>query len=158
MPDVLTPEQRRLNMSRIRGTHTKPEKLIRSALHRNGLRFRLHRRDLPGRPDIVFVRQRVAVFVHGCFWHQHDCPYATLPATRAEFWKAKLAGNVRRDQRVLEQLKQDRWRVLIVWECAVRGSGRHSPAELADGIDAFLERDTILYELRGKSLSSAPSK
>jgi DNA mismatch endonuclease, patch repair protein len=141
MADVLTPEQRRFNMSRIKGANTKPEKLLRSALHARGLRFRLHRRDLPGRPDIVFVRWRVALFVHGCFWHQHDCSYSTLPATRETFWKEKLAGNAQRDERALQQLKQAGWRVAVVWECALRGSGRQPESALAGAIESFVKRD-----------------
>src|SRR5580698_1338192 len=120
MVDVLPSEQRRLNMSRIKGRDTKPEKLLRSALHARGLRFRLHRRDLPGRPDVVFVRSKVVVFVHGCFWHEHGCSYSKLPATRTAFWKAKLAGNKQRDARTLEDLRDTGWRVVVVWECALR--------------------------------------
>ena len=92
MVDVLTPEQRRLNMSRIRGKDTKPELLLRHGLHARGLRYRLHRKDLPGRPDMVFPRYRAAILVHGCFWHGHDCPLFKLPATRREFWAGQDRG------------------------------------------------------------------
>src|SRR5262245_20506194 len=93
MADVLTPEQRRLNMSRIRGADTKPERLVRSALHARGFRFRLHRRDLPGKPDLALPRYRAVILVHGCFWHGHKCSLFQLPETRREFWEAKIRGN-----------------------------------------------------------------
>ena len=124
MADVLTPEQRRLNMSRIRGKDTKPELVLRRGLHALGLRFRLHRKDLPGRPDIVFPRYRAAVLVHGCFWHGHDCPLFKLPATRLEFWEAKIEGNRARDLRDVAALAAAGWRVLVVWECALKGPAR----------------------------------
>ena len=118
MVDVLTPEQRRLNMSRIRGKDTKPELMLRHGLHARGLRYRLHRKDLPGRPDMVFPRYRAAILVHGCFWHGHDCPLFKLPATRREFWAAKIEGNQARDARDIAGLAAAGWRVLVVWECA----------------------------------------
>jgi DNA mismatch endonuclease (patch repair protein) len=124
MADVLTPEQRRLNMSRIRGKDTKPELVLRRGLHALGLRFRLHRKDLPGRPDIVFPRYRAAVLVHGCFWHGHDCPLFKWPATRLEFWEAKIEGNRARDLRDVAALAAAGWRVLVVWECALKGPAR----------------------------------
>jgi DNA mismatch endonuclease (patch repair protein) len=124
MTDVLTPAQRRLNMSRIRGKDTKPELLLRRGLHARGFRFRLHCRNLPGCPDMVFPRFRSAVFVHGCFWHGHDCPMFKLPATRTEFWAAKIAGNRERDVHVLESLSARGWRALIIWECTLRGPAR----------------------------------
>src|SRR5215471_13052693 len=98
MADVLTPEQRRLNMSRIRGRDTKPELLLRRSLHARGLRFRLHRRDLPGCPDLVFPRFRAAIFVHGCFWHGHTCPMFKMPKTRTVFWRNKIHKNLDRDR------------------------------------------------------------
>src|SRR5262249_498989 len=138
MADVLTPEQRRLNMSRIKGQNTKPERLLRSALHATGLRFRLHRRDLPGCPDIVFVRQHTAVFVHGCFWHAHGCSYSVIPATRTEFWTKKLNGNRSRDDLAVELLRKAGWRVIIVWECALRGRSRLPLQEICNRISRFL--------------------
>lgn len=115
MADVLTPEQRRLNMSRIRGSNTKPEMLLRSALHLKGLRFRLHRRDLPGCPDIVFPTARLAIFVDGCFWH--GCPeHAVKPKTNAKFWADKLSKNKERDRKVMRTLEQQGWTVVRFWE------------------------------------------
>ena len=121
MADVVAPETRSRMMSGIRGKDTRPEMAVRKALHAVGFRFRLHRRDLPGAPDVVLPGRRVAVFVHGCFWHRHEgCRYAKLPATRPEFWKAKLEGNAERDGRNARALRALGWRVLVVWECAVR--------------------------------------
>ena len=122
MADVVDLETRSRMMSGIRGKDTKPEMAVRRTLFAAGFRFRLHRRDLPGAPDVVLPGRRVAVFVHGCFWHRHEgCPYAKLPATRPEFWKAKLEGNAGRDRRNAEALRAAGWRVLVVWECATRG-------------------------------------
>ena len=124
MVDVLTPEQRRLNMSRIRGKDTQPELLLRRGLHALGCRFRLHRQDLPGRPDLVFPPRRAVIFVHGCFWHGHGCPLCKMPATRPEFWRAKIGGNRHRDEAAADRLQTMGWRVLVVWECAFRGRAR----------------------------------
>lgn len=121
MADVHTPEQRRRNMSAIRSKDTKPELAVRRIAHRLGRRFRLHRADLPGRPDIVFPRLRRIVDVRGCYWHMHDCPYGRVkPKANADFWEAKRAGNVRRDERNAAELKRLGWRLLVVWECETR--------------------------------------
>ncbi len=110
-------------MSGIRWRNTKPEIIVRKALFAAGYRFRLHRKDLPGRPDIVLPGRRVAVFVHGCFWHAHSgCRFAKTPATRRGFWEAKLADNIERDRRTRDALLSGGWRVLVVWECATRTS------------------------------------
>lgn len=138
MADVLTPDQRRLNMSRIHGKDTKPEMLLRRGLHARGFRFRLHRRDLPGCPDLVFPRFRAVIFVHGCFWHGHDCPMFKLPATRAEFWKTKIEKNRERDIRALEGLAAAGWRTLVVWECTLRGPRRKPVEKVLDQIDGWL--------------------
>ena len=124
MTDVHNPEQRSRNMAAIRSTNTKPEMRVRSALHAMGFRFRLHRKDLPGRPDIVLPKFRTAIFVHGCFWHCHRCKYGSVvPATRADFWAAKRAGNVTRDRANRAALRKLGWRVLVLWECEVRTAG-----------------------------------
>ncbi len=121
MTDVLTPEQRRRNMSAIRGAHTKPEKTVRSLAHRMGYRFRLHRRDLPGKPDLVFPSRRKVILVHGCFWHMHDCPYGRVkPVTHADFWVKKRNGNAARDGRNVVALETAGWTVLVIWECETR--------------------------------------
>jgi DNA mismatch endonuclease (patch repair protein) len=119
--DVHTREQRSRNMAAIRSANTKPEVRVRSALHALGFRFRLHRRDLPGCPDIVLPKHRTVIFVHGCFWHCHRCKYGSVvPATRADFWANKRAGNVARDRRNATALRKLGWRVLVLWECEVR--------------------------------------
>lgn len=128
--DVLTPEQRQRNMSRIRGRDTKPEMLLRRGLHAAGLRFRLHVRNLPGRPDVVLPRHHAVVLVHGCFWHGHDCTLFKLPATRSQFWADKIATNRSRDERDLAALLKAGWRVLTVWECSLKGPGRLPPAQV----------------------------
>lgn len=108
-------------MGRIKGKNTKPELVVRRALHSLGYRFRLHRGDLPGRPDIVLPKYKTALFVHGCFWHRHpDCPKASTPKTRAEFWKDKFETNVMRDRRNVEALNNAGWQVLTVWECETK--------------------------------------
>lgn len=108
------------NMSRVRSKDTKPERLVRSALHQLGLRFQLHRSDLPGRPDITFVKHKAVIFVNGCFWHQHiGCRKAKLPSTRHEWWQQKLEANAVRDQKNYDLLRSQGWRVLITWECEI---------------------------------------
>ncbi|MBX5160412.1 DNA mismatch endonuclease Vsr [Rhizobium sp. NZLR8] len=121
MMDVVDKATRSRMMSNIRGRDTRPEVMLRKALHRLSFRFRLHVKGLPGKPDIVLPKYRAAIFTHGCFWHRHHgCRFATSPATRAEFWNAKFAGNVERDRRVRDALNGAGWRVAIVWECALR--------------------------------------
>lgn len=119
--DRLTQEQRSANMRAIRGRDTAPEFRVRQAAHAAALRFRLQRRDLPGTPDLVFPRHRVALFVHGCYWHRHaDCRFATTPSTNAGFWTGKFAANVERDRRKAQELEEQGWRVAVIWECETR--------------------------------------
>lgn len=126
--DVVSSVKRSEMMSGIKGRNTRPEIQVRRFLHVHGLRFRLHRKDLPGRPDVVLPKYRVAVFVHGCFWHRHPgCKYTTNPSTREEFWKQKFAGNVERDLRSQEALLQAGWRVLVIWECGLRSKSDLEP-------------------------------
>lgn len=145
MADVLTPEQRQLNMRRIKGKDTQPELLIRRGLHARGLRYRLHDRTLPGRPDLVFPKYNTVVFIHGCFWHAHGCGMSKLPATRQNFWMAKLSANAARDRKVVETLQAQGWRVLIIWECALRGPQRWTK-------DAVLDRAASFIQLSGLPL------
>jgi DNA mismatch endonuclease (patch repair protein) len=124
--DTLTPEQRSVRMGRVRGKDTSPELKVRRLLHRLGYRYRLHARDLPGRPDLIFRKRRKAIFVHGCFWHQHPdpaCGLARQPKSRQEFWLAKFAANVARDGRVVKALSEAGWQVFVVWECELRDLG-----------------------------------
>lgn len=108
-------------MSRVKGRHTGPEMRVRHTAHALGLRFRLHRKDLPGNPDLVFPKYRIAMFVHGCFWHRHEgCGKASLPKSRTEYWQTKFAANVRRDALALERLETLGWQVETVWECETK--------------------------------------
>ncbi|QKW58315.1 very short patch repair endonuclease [Stenotrophomonas sp. NA06056] len=132
MVDSLTPEQRSAQMSRIRGSNTKLEVLVRKGLHARGLRYRLGGAKLPGRPDIVLPKYRTVVFVHGCFWHGHDCPLYRLPKTRPEFWADKIGKNRIRDLRVTAELEALGWRVLTVWECSLRGKTALEQASFLD--------------------------
>lgn len=123
MVDHLDPEARSRNMGRIKGANTTPEIAVRRALHARGRRFRLHRRDLPGRPDIVLPRDHIALFVHGCFWHRHPgCTRTTIPATRRDFWEAKFRRTIERDAEQAAALAAMGWRVEIIWECEARKS------------------------------------
>lgn len=123
-------------MTAVRSRDTGPEMVVRSLVHRLGFRFRLHRKDLPGKPDLVLPRHRKIILVHGCFWHQHPgCPRATMPQTRRDFWESKLARNRERDQAVQNALEQAGWRVLIVWECETRPTRR---ADLQQKVKDFM--------------------
>jgi len=116
--DTFSPEKRSDIMRRVRSTNTTPEKKVRSLLHKLGFRFRLHRRDLPGKPDIILPKYRAVVFVHGCFWHRHqDCPHATTPSSNKEYWLPKFKRTIERDKKNREELRQKGWNAIIVWEC-----------------------------------------
>lgn len=118
--DPLTPEQRSERMSRIRNADTKPEMAVRRLVHGMGYRYRLHARDLPGNPDLVFRRRKMVIFVHGCFWHQHGCRQYRQPLTKLSFWEPKLARNKERDAETLSDLRKLGWQALVIWECQVR--------------------------------------
>jgi DNA mismatch endonuclease (patch repair protein) len=121
MTDNLTKEKRSWIMSRIKNKNTKPEIQVRSLLHSMGFRFRLHRRDLPGKPDIVLPKYNTAIFVNGCFWHVHEnCKDSTIPKTNTSFWEKKLKRNIERDRKIYDQLKGTGWKVVIVWECELK--------------------------------------
>lgn len=144
MADVLTPAQRHLNMSRNRGKDTKPELLVRQYLHGRGLRFRLHVKELPGKPDIVLPKYKTIVFVQGCFWHRHsDCRYSTMPATRISFWANKFERNVANDERQQAELTAAGWKVLTVWECELKFAVRNDSlqklfAEITGSTDSIV--------------------
>lgn len=132
-------------MAGIKGKNTRPEMLVRRCLSGAGHRYRLHRRDLPGAPDIVLPGAKVAIFVHGCFWHVHKgCRFAASPATRPEFWKAKLQGNVERDEGSVAQLSMLGWRVLVVWECATRSA---AASDLCGAVLRWLEEGSDYGEI-----------
>ncbi|WP_075256449.1 very short patch repair endonuclease [Herbaspirillum camelliae] len=145
MADIVQPQVRSRMMSGIRGKNSKPEILVRRLLFAAGFRFRLHRRDLAGTPDIVLPSRKIAIFVHGCFWHAHnECRYFKLPSTRPEFWKAKLQGNAKRDQRAIASLISSGWRVLSIWECATREFQEQS---LGEEIISWINGDELSGEI-----------
>lgn len=149
MADVVPPEVRSRMMAGIRGKDTKPELLVRRALHSEGFRYRLHDARLPGKPDMVFPKHRAVVFVHGCFWHGHDCHLFRLPATRPEFWLAKIHGNVQRDRKAVGALWQAGWRVGTVWECALKGRTRRPAGEVFANLAEWLQGNTATFEAEG---------
>lgn len=149
MTDRLTQQQRSFNMARIRGRDTRPEMTVRRLLHAQGFRFRLHRRDLPGRPDIVLTRWKTAIFVHGCFWHGHHCPLFRWPASNPDFWRTKIEGNMSRDAAALLSLHSTGWRSLVVWECALKGRGRLTPEALAEALASFITASAQSGEIGG---------
>lgn len=128
-------------MAAIRSSDTKPELLIRKSLHARGYRYRLHDRQLPGRPDIVLPKYNAAIFVHGCFWHGHDCHLFKWPKTRSEFWRKKISDNTLRDRIAMTELEARDWRIGIVWECALRGTRRIQPDQLIQNIDDWLRSE-----------------
>lgn len=125
MADRISQEHRSWNMSRIRGQDTKPEKIVRSILHRMGYRFRLYQRNLPGRPDLVLPKHRTVIFVHGCFWHRHRrCKYAYTPKSRLDFWTERFRQNKMRDARAGRKLRKLGWKVVVIWECQISNVDR----------------------------------
>lgn len=139
MADFLTPSERSERMSRIRGKDTRPELALRKALHRLGLRYRLHGAGLPGKPDLVFPRYKAVVFVHGCFWHRHPgCSIATTPKSNTPFWMEKFEKNVARDARVTKQLEEQGWRILVAWECELSTPAKAT--KMGEGLASRIRR------------------
>ena len=134
MVDHISSEHRSLLMGRIRGQDTKPEMQVRCLVHGMGFRYRLHRQDLPGTPDLVFSKRKKAIFVHGCFWHQHDCPRGSRPTSNQEFWNSKLDKNIQRDTENISKLEALGWTVLVVWECETKNT-----EQLVSRIRSFLQ-------------------
>ncbi|MCY4328367.1 MAG: DNA mismatch endonuclease Vsr [Rhodobacteraceae bacterium] len=145
---TVSPARSRM-MAGIRGKDTQPERLIRSALHRRGFRFRLHRADLPGTPDIVLPRYRCVILVHGCFWHGHDCHLFRWPATRSVFWKEKITANRARDHRNHQALRAAGWRVATLWECALKGRTRQPVQLVVDRCVEWLQSGDAELEVKG---------
>lgn len=144
MVDVVDTATRSRMMAGIRGRDTKPEILIRSLLHRRGIRFRLNVRELPGRPDIVLPKRRAVVLVHGCFWHGHNCALFKWPQTRPEFWREKIARNRLNDARALAALAAQGWRVAVIWECALHGA-QQDPNAVVERLAAWLEDESSAW-------------
>lgn len=148
MVDIVSPADRSRMMAGIKGKNSQPEVMVRRLLFAAGYRFRLHRRELPGTPDIVMPGRKIAIFVHGCFWHLHQgCRYAKMPATRPDFWKAKLQANVDRDRRSVEKLNEMGWRVLCVWECAMHDA--ETAASLQDSLRRWIDGGARIGEISG---------
>lgn len=147
MVDVVDSATRSRMMSGIRGRNTKPEILVRSLLHRHGFRFRLNVRKLPGKPDIVLPRYHAVVFVHGCFWHGHDCELFKWPKTHPDFWRKKIRNNQANDNRAKELLLASGWRVCIVWECTLRGAKTDFETMIQKLAD-WLRSDSPILEVR----------
>jgi DNA mismatch endonuclease (patch repair protein) len=148
MADVVSPAVRSRMMSGIRGKNTKPELFLRSALHSQGFRFRIHA-ALPGKPDLVFPKWRAVIFVHGCFWHGHRCHLFKWPKSRKEFWKDKITGNVSRDEGRIAELLAMGWRIGIVWECALKGRGHLSRDHIVSRCSTWLRSGRKRFELAG---------
>lgn len=136
-------------MAAIRGRDTKPELLIRRAMHAAGLRYRLHSRHLAGRPDLVFAQHRAVIFVNGCFWHQHNCHLFKWPGTRQEFWHEKIRRNVMNDHRVLTALGSTGWRVAVVWECSLKGRTKLDEAETMHRLASWVRSDEPAITIQG---------
>lgn len=154
MVDVVDRITRSRMMAGIKGVNTKPEVALRRALHRLGFRFRIHARELPGRPDIVLPKYRAAIQVHGCFWHRHEnCAYATNPDSNQSFWKEKFRETIARDLRKLTALKDAGWRTAVVWECAIR---EHGAQAIAEEISIWLTSKKPFTEIPKKKRSARP--
>jgi DNA mismatch endonuclease, patch repair protein len=149
--DIVEPAKRSQMMAGIKGKNTKPEIQVRKILYRIGFRFRLHRKDMPGRPDIVIPKHNTVIFVHGCFWHGHeDCAIFRLPKSRTEFWQEKIGNNVLRDEKTIRLLVGQGWRVVNVWECALKGSSRLPIQQLDVEItNAVTSSADLIIHIRG---------
>jgi DNA mismatch endonuclease (patch repair protein) len=149
MADVVSPDVRSRMMAGIRGTNTKPELMLRRGLFAAGFRYRLHVRNLPGKPDMVFPRFKAVLFAHGCFWHGHDCHLFKMPSSRRDFWARKIASNRATDLRVSKELAASGWRQGVVWECALKGRTRLKPEEVIKACSSWLKSNQMHLELRG---------
>lgn len=163
MADTLSKRQRSALMSRVRSADTKPEWILRCGLHRLGFRYRLGNRQLPGRPDLVFPKYRAAVFVHGCYWHRHPgCKRATMPKSNTAFWRAKFSENEARDRRKVRELREQGWRVLVVWECELIERTVETIRRVALWVQGTAADDEFRYDEavveRGKLLAMAEQK
>lgn len=154
MADIVSPNVRSRMMSGIRSGNTKPEKIVRNALHRRGFRYRLHDRHLPGKPDLVFAKYRAVIFVNGCFWHGHDCHLFKWPQTREDFWRRKITGNRERDCKTADSLRDEGWRVLLIWECALKGKTSIEISELVDQTANWLISKKQYSEICGRDFTN----
>ena len=137
-------------MASVRSRDTKPEMMIRKALHASGLRYRLNVRDLPGKPDIVLPRHQTVVFVHGCFWHRHECDLFRWPESRTEFWRDKLNANAARDMTAVEALEKAGWRRAVIWECELKGRKKRNFQDTMQRLIAWIKSDEQAITIRGE--------
>lgn len=149
LPDIVDAQTRSRMMAGIKGKNTKPELLIRKGLHALGFRFRLHSKAVTGKPDLVLKKYSAAIFVHGCFWHGHNCHLFKMPSTRTDFWEAKINRNRQRDQQVKAQLQASGWRRLVIWECALKGKTRLDFDPLIEGVALWLRGSQLEGEIVG---------
>lgn len=150
MADVVSPEVRSRMMSGIRGKNTKPEMIIRRGLHAKGFRYILHDKRLPGKPDLVFPKYRAVIFVHGCFWHGHDCHLFKWPKTRASFWQKKIERNREIDAEVISRLTAEGWRWAVIWECAIKRRNSIGHHHIIEGCSRWILSNKRHLELRAK--------
>lgn len=148
MADVHSPDARSRNMAAIRGKDTKPELLVRRELHSRGLRYKLHDKSLPGKPDLVFPKHHAVIFVNGCFWHGHECDTFRWPKTRADFWRDKIQATKARDKRKIDSMLNTDWRCLIIWECLLRGCALAELPELVDRVESWILSDKEFAEFQ----------
>ena len=149
--DTVDKAKRSEIMSKVGKKDTGPEMLLRPALHKLGLRYKLHDRKLPGSPDLVFPKYHAVIFVHGCYWHSHGCYRSTVPKTRQDFWTKKFKDNKERDKRKMDQLMDEGWRVLVVWECALVGKTSRLSESVAKEVFDWLNGKEVCGQISGKS-------
>lgn len=141
--DNLTKSARSKRMSLIRGQNTKPELLVRQLLYKVGYRYRINAKNFPGKPDLLLPKYRTAIFIHGCFWHGHECHIGHIPKSNIKFWQDKITSNKNRDTRRITELNSEGWRVLTIWECSLLGKTKFEPLQMLSRIEAFLEAKNI---------------
>lgn len=149
MADIVSKKKRSKMMSSIRSKDTRPELKIRSALHKLGYRYKLHDKQLPGKPDLVLPKHNAVILIHGCFWHLHNCHLFKWPSTKREFWKEKITGNKKRDEKNLQALKEMGWRILIIWECALKGKSKLDFSSTIKSISDWLKSSNQYAEITG---------
>ena len=149
MADIVSPEKRSQMMASIKGKNTKPEIAIRKALHRMGFRYKLHDKTLPGTPDLVFPKYKAVLFIHGCFWHGHNCNLFKLPSTRPDFWMDKITRNQYVDQKNISDLNCRNWRTATIWECSIRKNAKYDVSEVIKIFTQWLVSDKKIFEIRG---------
>lgn len=158
MADIVSTKKRSKMMAGIKSKNTKPELVIRKALHKIGYRYSLHNKSLHGNPDICLTKYRTVIFVNGCFWHAHEnCHLYRLPKSKTEFWQKKLSGNKVRDKKNIDKLHNDDWRVIVIWECSLKGRHKLDLNALTKEIDCWIQGDSYWLEIRGSKSTNQES-